>query len=107
VRDFAFSLVTGRIAVDAASTCPEDRKPAPLPLTGSCGEVQVQVMVDEFGVPGAIAQVDGGTLPPEVLDCVQGLLAGYVVRGNQPDSPHASLLDRLTLRKRAPTWRRA
>jgi len=76
-RDAGSDSVTGRIAVDAASTCPEDRKPAPLPVTGSCGEVQVQVMIDEFGVPGAIAQIDGGTLPPDVLDCVQGLLAGY------------------------------
>jgi hypothetical protein len=48
-----------------------------LPSTTPCGQVQAEVTFDQNGVPGAVNQIDGGTLPQDTVDCLQRLLAGY------------------------------
>ena len=65
--------------VDSGPTCPDNLAPLQrLPGTlDGCGGAPAEVTFDKFGVPGAVYQVDGGSVPQDVLDCMQRLLAGY------------------------------
>jgi hypothetical protein len=76
-RDAGTDVVSS--VVDSGPTCPDNLTPLqqlPAALDG-CGGYPANVTFDQFGVPGALYQVDGGMAPQDVLDCMQRLLAGY------------------------------
>lgn len=65
-------------SIDSGPTCPDNLTPLQqLPGIDSCGGSPAEVTFDQFGVPGAVNQVDGGMVPQDTLDCLQRLLAGY------------------------------
>lgn len=72
------SSLDARIDDNDAASCPDGLLPREMLPSADCsGNFAAQTTFDPFGVPGAVTQVDGGTIPQDALDCLQQLLAGY------------------------------